>query len=140
MSYNIEDIRNDFPILNRIQGKYPYTYLDSGATAQKPRVVIDRINEILERYNSNIHRGVHELSGYCTAAYESAREDVRRFINAESTKEIIFTSGATASLNLVAYSYGERFINKGDIIVVSEMEHHANIVPWQLFPLMITES
>ncbi len=130
--YNIEKIRADFPILKRMQGKYPYTYLDSGATAQKPRVVIDRVQELMSEYNSNIHRGVHQLSGYCTTAYEGAREDVRRFIGAKSTKEIIFTSGATASINLIAYSYGDKYISKGDIIVVSEMEHHANIVPWQL--------
>ncbi len=130
--YNIEEIRAQFPILSRTQGKYPYTYMDSGATAQKPQVVIDRVNELLTSYNSNIHRGVHQLSGYCTDAYERAREDVRRFIGAASSREIIFTSGATASLNLVAYSYGERYISEGDVIVVSEMEHHANIVPWQL--------
>lgn len=130
--YNIEKIRADFPILSRMQGKYPYTYLDSGATSQKPQVVIDKMRDLMENYNSNIHRGVHQLSGVCTDMYEGAREIVRNFIGAASTKEIIFTSGATASLNLVAHSYGERYITKGDVIVVSEMEHHANIVPWQL--------
>ena len=130
--YDIAKIRADFPILSRMQGKYPYTYLDSGATAQKPQVVIDKMRELMEKYNSNIHRGVHQLSGVCTTMYEESREIIREFIGAESTKEIIFTSGATASLNLVAYSYGEKYITKGDVIVVSEMEHHANIVPWQL--------
>lgn len=130
--YDIAKIRADFPILARTQGKYPYTYLDSGATAQKPQVVIDKMRDLMENYNSNIHRGVHQLSGACTEMYEGAREIVRDFIGAGSVKEIIFTSGATASLNLVAHSYGERYIKKGDVIVVSEMEHHANIVPWQL--------
>lgn len=130
--YNIDKIRADFPVLSRVQGKYSYAYLDSGATSQKPKVVIDCMSELMTNYNSNIHRGVHELSGHCTECYEKARESVRRFIGAGSTKEIIFTSGATASLNLVASSYGEKFISKGDVIVVSEMEHHANIVPWQL--------
>lgn len=130
--YDIAKIRADFPILARKQGKYPYTYLDSGATAQKPQVVIDKMRDLMENYNSNIHRGVHQLSGACTDMYEGARETVRNFIGAGSVKEIIFTSGATASLNLVAHSYGERYIKKGDVIVISEMEHHANIVPWQL--------
>lgn len=130
--YNIEQIRADFPLLTRVQGKYPYAYLDTGATAQKPQVVIDKMRDLMSKYNSNIHRGVHELSGYCTTQYEQARETVRRYIDAASTREIIFTSGATSSINLVSYSYGSKFIGKGDIIVVSEMEHHANIVPWQL--------
>lgn len=130
--YDIKKIRADFPILARQQGKYPYTYMDSGATAQKPAVVIDKMRELMENYNSNIHRGVHQLSGMCTDMYEGSREIVREFIGAASAKEVVFTSGATASLNLVAHSYGERFITAGDVIVVSEMEHHANIVPWQL--------
>ncbi|MEG0500292.1 MAG: aminotransferase class V-fold PLP-dependent enzyme, partial [Rikenellaceae bacterium] len=102
--YDIAKIRADFPILARRQGKYPYSYLDSGATAQKPQVVIDKMRDLMENYNSNIHRGVHQLSGACTDMYEGAREIVRNFIGAGSTKEIIFTSGATASLNLVAHS------------------------------------
>lgn len=130
--YDIAKIRADFPILARRQGNYPYTYMDSGATAQKPQVVIDKMRALMENYNANIHRGVHQLSGMCTDMYEGAREIVREFIGAGSTREIIFTSGATASLNLVAHSYGERFIKTGDVIVISEMEHHANIVPWQL--------
>lgn len=130
--YNIEKIRADFPILSRQQGKYAYAYLDSGATAQKPRVVIDKMRELMESKNSNIHRGVHQLSGECTTMYEEARERVREFIGAKHLEEIVFTSGATASLNLVAFSYGERYIGSGDVIVVSEMEHHANIVPWQM--------
>lgn len=130
--YNIDKIRADFPILQRVQGKYSYAYLDSGATSQKPKVVIDTMSDLMTNYNSNIHRGVHQLSGYCTECYEQARESVRRFISAGSVKEIIFTSSATASLNLIAHSYGEKYISKGDVILVSEMEHHANIVPWQL--------
>ncbi len=129
---NIEKIRADFPILaTTVHGK-PLVYLDSGATAQKPRRVIDKISELYTTLNSNIHRGVHYLSGQMTAEYELARERVRSFVGAESTREVIFTSGATASINLVASSYGRSNIGQGDEIIVSQMEHHSNIVPWQL--------
>ena len=107
-------------------------YFDSGATAQKPTAVIEKVNEIMRHYNANIHRGVHHLSGRMTDMYEQARERVRQFIGAEHREEVVFTSGATASINLVAYAWSERFLKAGDNIVVSEMEHHSNIVPWQL--------
>lgn len=131
--FDVEKIRAEFPILSRTDEKgRPLAYLDSGATAQKPQCVIDKMNYIYTQVNSNIHRGVHKLSAICTTEYEEAREEIRSFIGAGSAQEVIFTAGATASLNLVASSYGERFISKGDEIVIPEMEHHANIVPWQL--------
>ncbi len=132
MSYDITKIRADFPILERTVNNRPLVYFDSGATAQKPLAVIERGDELMRRYNANIHRGVHHLSGRMTDMYEEARERVRQFIGAEHREEVIFTAGATASINLVAYAWSERFLNEGDNIVVSEMEHHSNIVPWQL--------
>lgn len=129
--FNVEDIRRDFPILStRVNGK-PLVYLDSGATAQKPQRVIDRVNYLHSELNANIHRGVHYISEEVTSLYEAARERVRIFIGAESREEIIFTSGATASINLVAYAWGNKFLTAGDNIIISEMEHHSNIVPWQ---------
>jgi cysteine desulfurase/selenocysteine lyase len=128
---NINKIRKDFPILNRKIYGHPLVYLDNGATTQKPRVVIDAINEIHCRQNSNIHRGVHYLSEQLTSRYEEAREKIRYYLNAESVKEIIFTAGTTASLNLAAASFGETYIKEGDEIIISEMEHHSNLVPWQ---------
>lgn len=128
----MKDIAKDFPILSTsVHGK-PLVYLDSAATAQKPQVVIDTVNELHTKCNANIHRGIHHMAEQTTERYEQSRELVRQLINAASTHEIIFTSGATASINLVAYSFGEKFITCGDNIVVSEMEHHSNIVPWQL--------
>ncbi len=132
MSFDIKKIRADFPILSRTVNNRPLVYFDSGATAQKPTAVIEKVNELMRHYNANIHRGVHHLSGRMTDMYEEARERVRRFIGAEHREEVIFTSGATASINLVAYAWSERFLRAGDNIVVSEMEHHSNIVPWQL--------
>jgi cysteine desulfurase/selenocysteine lyase len=132
MLYDIDKIRGDFPILEREVNRRKLVYFDSGATAQKPLSVIERIDELHREYNANIHRGVHHLSGVMTDMYESARERVREFIGAECREEIIFTSGATASINLVAYAWSERFLHEGDNIVVSELEHHSNIVPWQL--------
>ena len=130
--FDLQEIRADFPLLGRkVYGK-PLVYLDNGATAQKPRQVIDKVNYLHSELNGNIHRGAHYLSEECTSEYEAAREAVRRFIGAGSTREIVFTSGATQSINTVAYSYGEKFVHEGDNIVVTEMEHHANIVPWQL--------
>ena len=129
---NIDTIRQDFPILGRTVNNRPLVYFDSGATAQKPLAVIRRTEELMAEHNANIHRGVHHLSGRMTDMYEMARERVRRFIGAEKREEVIFTSGATASINLVAYAWSERFLKAGDNIVVSEMEHHSNIVPWQL--------
>ena len=132
MSFDIKKIRADFPILSRTVNTRPLVYFDSGATAQKPTAVIEKVDELMRHYNANIHRGVHHLSGRMTDMYEEAREHVRRFIGAEHREEVIFTSGATASINLVAYAWSERFLKAGDNIVVSEMEHHSNIVPWQL--------
>jgi cysteine desulfurase/selenocysteine lyase len=129
---NVTKIRADFPILSQqVHGK-PLVYFDNGATTQKPKCVLETIDYFHNQINANIHRGVHKLSDESTQAYEQARETVRAFMNARSTKEIIFTSGATASINLVAFSFGEAFVSEGDEVIVSEMEHHSNIVPWQL--------
>ena len=128
---DIQKIRSDFPILSTtIYGK-PLVYLDSGATAQKPQVVIDAVNRLHTQQNANIHRGVHYLSEACTAEYENARQTVASFINAASTREVVFTAGTTSAINLVASSFGEEFVSEGDEIVVSIMEHHSNFVPWQ---------
>jgi cysteine desulfurase/selenocysteine lyase len=130
-AYDVERVRRDFPILARqIHGK-PLVYLDSGASAQKPRAVIDCMRQMMEEEYANIHRGVHYLSQRATERYEGARETVARFLGAE-TREIVFTRNATEAINLVAASYGRKFLQAGDEIVLSEMEHHANIVPWQL--------
>ena len=132
MAFDVENIRRDFPLLEQsVYGK-PLVYLDSGATAQKPNCVINREAELYKTLNANIHRGVHHLSDRMTALYEQAREMVRAFVGAAKREEIIFTSGATASINLVAYSYTERFLTSDDNIVVTRIEHHSNIVPWQL--------
>lgn len=130
--FDVEKIRRDFPILSDTVHGRPLVYLDSGATAQKPACVISRVEELMAHANANVHRGVHHLSEQMTEEYEQARERVRAFIGARSTEEIVFTSGATASINLVAYAWSRRFLHRGDNIVVSEMEHHSNIVPWQL--------
>ncbi len=132
MAYDIEQIRRDFPILEREVNGRKLVYFDSGATAQKPLSVINLTDKLMREYNANIHRGVHHLSGVMTEMYEQARETVRAFIGAEHSSEVVFTSGATASINLVAYAWSEKFLKAGDNIVVSEMEHHSNIVPWQL--------
>ena len=130
--FEIEKIREQFPILGReVYGK-KLIYLDSAATAQKPRCVVEKMEELLLNDNANIHRGVHLLSEEMTARYEEAREVVRQFIGAECREEVVFTSGATMSLNLVASSYCEKFLHEGDNVVVSHIEHHSNIVPWQL--------
>jgi cysteine desulfurase/selenocysteine lyase len=131
-AYDVNAIRKDFPILGEKVHNKPLIYLDNAATTQKPRVVVDRISEIYARKNSNIHRGVHYLSTRLTDEYEKAREEVRHFIHAKHNHEIIFTNGTTHSINAVAYSFGERFIREGDEVIISEMEHHANIVPWQV--------
>jgi len=132
MDFNIKQIRRDFPILQQQVYNKPLVYLDNGATTQKPRVVIDTIRELQEAHNSSIHRGIHYLSEQMTSRYEAARETVRVFLNASSTREIIFTSGATGSINTVAFSFGEKYVGAGDEILISEMEHHSNIVPWQM--------
>ena len=132
MSFSVDEIRKDFPILTReVYGK-PLVYLDNAATMQKPRCVIDAISDEYCSVNANVHRGVHFLSQQATQLHENAREVVRNFINARSTAEIVFTRGTTESLNLVASSFGEAFLKEGDEVIVSEMEHHSNIVPWQL--------
>ncbi len=129
---DFEKIRADFPIIGREVYKKQLVYLDSGATAQKPQCVIDRVDYLHRELNANIHRGVHYLSQEVTSLYEEAREAVRSFIGAEHKEEVIFTAGATSAINTVAYSWGESVLQSGDNIVVSEMEHHSNIVPWQL--------
>ncbi len=131
--YDVDSIRADFPILLQEHHEgVPLVYLDNAATTQKPNVVIDAITHYYRTYNANVHRGVHLLSERATAAYEDARQKVRKFINAASRREIIFTAGTTASINLVAGSWGRANLKAGDVVVVTEMEHHANIVPWQL--------
>ena len=112
--------------------KKPLVYLDNGATTQKPAVVIDTVRQLQEKHNSSIHRGIHFLSEQMTSRYEAARETVRAFLNAGSTNEIVFTSGATGSINTLAFSFGEKYLGKGDEVLISEMEHHSNIVPWQM--------
>ena len=132
MSLDIDKIRRDFPILSqKVYGK-SLVYFDNGATTQKPQVVIDTINNLHAEHNSSIHRGVHYLSEQMTERYEEARKTVQHFINAEHSQEIIFTSGTTGSINAIAFSFGERYVRPGDEIIVSGMEHHSNIVPWQM--------
>lgn len=130
--YQIEDVRKDFPILSKTIYNKPLVYLDNAATTQKPLSVIEAMNNEYLNVNSNVHRGVHWLSQQATELHESARETLRKFINAKSINEIIFTRGTTESINLVASSFVEGFMNAGDEVIVSEMEHHSNIVPWQL--------
>ena len=130
--FDINTIRNDFPILGRKVYDRPLVYLDNAATTQKPRPVVEAITEEYYNVNANVHRGVHYLSQQATDLHEEAREKVRRFINARSTSEIIFTRGTTESLNLVASSFCDEFMQEGDEVIVSVMEHHSNIVPWQL--------
>ena len=130
--YNVDKIRADFPILHRkVYGK-PLVFLDNAASTQKPQVVIDTIRNYYEAENANIHRGVYYLSELATKKYEDARNTVKEFINAASLKEVIFTSGTTDGINLVANSFGRKFIKAGDEIIISTMEHHSNIVPWQM--------
>ena len=129
---DVRKVRQDFPILKqKVHGK-PLVYLDNGATSQKPQVVIDALSRYYAAENSNIHRGVHFLSERATEAYEGARQKLRRFVNARSEQEIIFVRGTTEAINLVAQSYGRTFLKEGDEIIVSALEHHSNIVPWQL--------
>jgi cysteine desulfurase / selenocysteine lyase len=128
----IAEIRADFPILGRTVYGKPLVYFDNGATTQKPSCVLDAVDDVFRIYNANIHRGVHLLSDLSSEAYENSREKVRSFINAERREEVIFTSGTTGSINGIAFSFGERYINAGDEIILSHLEHHANIVPWQM--------
>ena len=129
---NIEDIRKEFPILDTQIYNKPLVYLDNAATTQKPKCVIDTISNIYSTMNSNVHRGIHHLSQVATTAMENSRETVRDFIGAKHSHEIIFTRGTTESINLVASSFGNTFLKDGDEIIISTMEHHSNIVPWQL--------
>ena len=131
MTFNINQIRSDFPILNLQIYRRPLVYFDNAASTQKPRQVIDAISHYYENDNCNIHRGVHYLSVKATEAYEETRRDVKAFINAKHSHEIVFTKGATESLNLVATSFGKRYVNRGDEVITSIMEHHSNFVPWQ---------
>lgn len=130
--YNLEEIRKDFPILGRQVHSRPLVYLDNAATTQKPRCVVEAIAEEYYSVNANVHRGVHYLSQQATDLHEAARERVRRFINARSAAEVIFTRGTTEGLNLVAASFGEAFLKEGDEVILTVMEHHSDIVPWQL--------
>ncbi|HZH54165.1 MAG TPA: cysteine desulfurase [Sphingobacteriaceae bacterium] len=130
--YPIDRIRQDFPILHREVNGQPLIYLDNGASTQKPRQVIDAISSYYSDLNSNIHRGVHYLSQAATEAYEESRKKIQKFIGAAHDHEVIFTSGTTAGINLVAHAFGKEYVKPGDEILISEMEHHSNIVPWQL--------
>jgi cysteine desulfurase/selenocysteine lyase len=129
---NINEIRSDFPLLSQKMYGKQLVYFDNGATTQKPKCVLDAVDDVYQRYNANVHRGVHALSDLSSAAYEAARETVRSFINAGKREEVVFTSGTTGSINSVAFSFGERYINPGDEVIISQLEHHANIVPWQM--------
>ena len=132
--FDVEKIREEFPILRqKVYGK-PLIYLDSGATAQKPLQVLERVDWLARNLNANIHRGVHLLSEEATELYEAARQRTADFIGAAEKEEVVFTAGATASLNTVAYAWGDAFVGAGDNIVVSEMEHHSNLVPWSWSP------
>ncbi len=131
-SFDVEAIRRDFPILREVVNGHPLIWLDNGATTQKPQSVIDRLTYFYEHENSNVHRAAHELAARATDAYESAREKTRRFLNAGDAREIVFVRGATEAINLVAQSWGRRNLQKDDEIVITWMEHHANIVPWQM--------
>lgn len=131
-AYDVDAVRRDFPILSeKVYGK-PLVFLDSGASAQKPRQVIDAMSACMQRQYSNVHRGAHFMSAATTDEHEKARETVQKFLNAEHSEEIIFTANVTMSINLVAHAYGRAFLKAGDEVIISEMEHHANIVPWQM--------
>lgn len=132
MGFDVNKVRSDFPILNtEISGK-KLVYFDNAATTQKPKVVVDALTAYYEQYNANIHRGIHHLAEKATAAFEETRKTVREFLNASSTEEIIFTYGTTDGINLVVDTYGRKFLNEGDEIIISTLEHHSNIVPWQM--------
>ena len=131
--FNVQKIREDFPLLSReLRPGLPLVYLDSAATSQKPKAVIEAMSRYYESMNANIHRGIHKLSEEATYAYENAREKIADFINAPSAEELIFTRNTTESINLVANSWGRTFLNAGDLVLLTEMEHHSNLVPWQI--------
>src|SRR6187397_987709 len=129
---DIEAVRRQFPVLNREVKGRKLVYFDNAATSQKPQAMIDSLVDYYSNYNANIHRGIHTLAEEATAAYEATRESAREFIGAGSVEEIIFTRGTTEGINLVAYTWGRANIMKGDEIIISTLEHHSNIVPWQL--------
>ncbi len=131
-AFDVEAIRADFPILSETVGDKPLVYLDSAASSQKPRVVLDAERECFEHYYSNVHRGVHHLSVRSTEAYEQGRESARKFLNASGSNEIIFVRGTTEAINLVAQTYGRQTVRPGDEVLITELEHHSNIVPWQM--------
>ena len=131
-NYDVDAIRADFPILSSEFNGYPLTFLDSGASAQKPECVLRRMDDVYRRSYANVHRGAYALSQAATDYYEGARKTVARYLNARSDDEIVFTHNVTAAINLVAHSYGRRYLQRGDEVIISQMEHHANIVPWQL--------
>jgi len=130
--FNVNDIRKDFPILSREVNGKPLVYLDNGATSQKPQVVIDAINSYYSHDNANIHRGVHTLSQVATTAYEEARKKIQTWINAELPEEVLFTKGTTDGVNIISNAWGRFHLQKGDEVIITEMEHHSNIVPWQM--------
>ena len=129
---SVEEVREDFPILDRTVGGKPLAYLDNAATSQKPRAVLDAMRVYYERENANVHRALHTLGEEATALFEASRGKVQRFLNARSKREIVFTRGTTEAINLVAWSWGSKFVKKGDVILLTGMEHHSNLVPWQL--------
>ncbi|MEO9099882.1 MAG: aminotransferase class V-fold PLP-dependent enzyme, partial [Ginsengibacter sp.] len=131
-TFDVNEIRKSFPILEREVNNQLLVYLDNAATSQKPQVVIDALTYYYSNYNANIHRGIHTLAEEATAAYEATRKTVQEFINAPFSEEIIFTRGTTEGINLVAYTWGRKNIHEGDEIIISTMEHHSNIVPWQI--------
>ena len=132
MTFDVQKIRNEFPSLKNLIFDKPLVYLDSAATTLKPKIVLEEINRFYGSDYSTVRRGVYQMSEKTTAAFESTRQKVASFINAASSSEIIFTSGTTDSINLVAATFGRKFLQKGDEVIISEIEHHANIVPWQL--------
>ena len=132
LGFDVEAIRQEFPILDQKINGFPLVYFDNAATTQKPKTVINAITDYYSGYNANIHRGIHTLAEKATAAFESTRETIREFINAAEVEEVIFTRGTTDGINLVASTYGRAFIQEGDEIIVSHMEHHSNTVPWQM--------
>jgi len=131
-AFDVEALRREFPVLAETVNGQPLVYLDSAASAQKPQAVIDAEREVYERYYSNIHRGVHRLSMLATEAYEKARGKIRDFLGAQSSREIVLLRGTTEAINLVAQSYGRRHVRAGDEVLITGLEHHSNIVPWQL--------
>ena len=131
-SRTVEDVRADFPLLDRTVNGTTIAYLDNAATSQKPRAVLDAIRVYYEHGNANVHRALHTLGEEATAAYEEARGKVQRLLNARSSREIIFTRGTTEAINLVAYSWSDHALSPGDVVLLTEMEHHSNLVPWQL--------